>query len=296
MNKQLEDDLLAALKIRYFELALLKAFSKGLVKGTTHTCIGQEYVPVALKPFVEDSDFVISNHRGHGHFIAMTGDIEGLFCEIMGKTGAVCNSVGGSQHLLHKNIMTTGVQGEGVSIGLGHAWKFKHEKSHNACFIFVGDGTFGRGSVYESLNMASLYRLPYILVVENNSIAMTTRLFENMAGTIEGRVKAFGINYEKVISHNPTEIKAQLQEPIKRAKEDPSPLVIEFITQRVASHSKGDDTRSKSELEKVQDLYWYNKLKKQENETFNKLDEIAKLQIESIVNKVLDKREITSVK
>ncbi len=296
MNKYTGDDLLLMLKIRYFELSLLDLFSKGLIKGTTHTCLGQEYIPVSLKPFINEKDFIISNHRGHGHFIALTEEIEGLLSEITGKEGGVCNSIGGSQHLFYKNIMTTGVQGEGVSIGLGHAFKFKLEKTKNACFVFVGDGTFGRGSVYESLNMASLYKLPYILIIENNSIAMTTKLFENMAGNIENRIKSFGIDYIKITSDNPNEIKEKIKEPILNAKKNSCPLAVEFVTQRVSSHSKGDDTREKEEINLINQNYWYNKLKSQNNTEFLKLDNLAKNEIELILKKVLLKKEAEFVK
>lgn len=295
MNKYTDNDLLLMLKIRYFELTLLDLFSKGLIKGTTHTSLGQEYIPVSLKPFINENDFIISNHRGHGHFIALTGEIEGLLSEITGKEGGICNSIGGSQHLLYKNIMTTGVQGEGVSIALGHAFKFKHEKTKNACFVFIGDGTFGRGSVYESLNMASLYKLPYILIIENNSIAMTTKLAENMAGTIENRIKAFDVDYIKITSSNPDEIRKQIKEPILNAKENSTPLAVEFVTQRVASHSKGDDTREEEEMEFINKNYWYNKLKNEKDGKFLELDNLAKREIETITNEVLSRKELEFV-
>ena len=295
MNKYKDSDLLLMFKIRYFELCLLDLFSKGLIKGTTHTSLGQEYIPVSLKPFINEKDFIISNHRGHGHFIALTGEIEGLLSEITGKEGGICNSIGGSQHLLYKNIMTTGVQGEGVSIALGHAFKFKHEKTKNACFVFIGDGTFGRGSVYESLNMASLYKLPYILIIENNSIAMTTKLAENMAGTIENRIKAFDVDYIKITSSNPDEIRKQIKEPILNAKENSTPLAVEFVTQRVASHSKGDDTREEEEMEFINKNYWYNKLKNEKDGKFLELDNLAKREIETITNEVLSRKELEFV-
>ena len=296
MNRYSDFDLLLMLKIRYFELTLLDLFSKGIIKGTTHTSLGQEYIPVSLRPLVGANDFIISNHRGHGHFIAFEDEIKGLLCEVTGREGAVCKGMGGSQHLLYKNIMTTGIQGEGVSIGLGHAFKFKHEKTKNACFVFIGDGTFGRGSVYESLNMASLYKLPYILIIENNSIAMTTKLSENMAGSIENRIKSFGIDYIKITSDNPDEIERHLKYPILNAKDKSTPLAIEFITQRVSSHSKGDDTREKEEIELINNNYWYNKLKKEASNRFIELDNLAKNEIELILEKVLVKKEAEFVK
>ena len=293
MNRYAQEDLFLMLKIRAFEEMLLDSFAKGLIAGTTHTCLGQEYIPVSLKPLVRETDFVISNHRGHGHFITFTGEIAGLFAEIMGKEGAVCGSVGGSQHLFYKNVMTTGVQGEGVSIGLGVAWDLKKQDNHDIVYVFVGDGTFGRGSVYESLNMACLYRLPYVLVVENNGIAMTTKLSENMAGTIEARARAFGAEYVQVTSSIPSEIRAQVQPLIQRVREQQAPLVIEFITTRVASHSKGDDTRAPAELEQLHRQYWYEILKRQQDARFELLDAQARQEVNLIFQQILNAKEIS---
>ena len=295
MNDYSDEDLLLMLKIRKFELTLLDLFSKGLISGTTHTCIGQEYVPVSLNPFVIDTDFVISNHRGHGHFITFTGEIEGLLSEIMGKDGAVCSAVGGSQHLFYKNVMTTGVQGEGVSIGLGVAWDLKRQNNKGISYVFIGDGTFGRGSVYESLNMACLYELPYVIVVENNSIAMTTSISDNMSGTIENRVKAFGADYIRVTSISVNEIREQIKEAVLNVRENNKPLVIEFVTSRVASHSKGDDTRSPEELEIIKKSYWYNILKESSDEKFKALEQIANTEIDNILEKVTSKKEVAFV-
>src|SRR5690242_11518001 len=94
-----DNDLELLLLIRHFEQAVLDLFSKGMLNGTTHTCIGQEYIPVAIKPLLHDGDFEFSNHRGHGHYLARFDDPEGLLAEIMGREGAVCHGVGGSQHI-----------------------------------------------------------------------------------------------------------------------------------------------------------------------------------------------------
>ena len=252
------EDLKSMLTIRNFELTVLDLFSKGLIKGTTHTCLGQEYIPVALKKFISDDDFVISNHRGHGHFLAMFGDTEGLLSEITGRKGAVCKGIGGSQHILHKNFMSTGVQGEGIAVGTGVAWTFKCDGRGRICYVYIGDGTFGRGTVYESLNLACLMKLPMVVAVENNGIAMTTYREDSMSGTIEDRVKAFGAGYIYLESKDVGKIRETIEKPISEVSAGSGPLVLEFKTERVAAHSKGDDSRSKEECEAVRKRYWYN--------------------------------------
>ncbi|WP_433423707.1 thiamine pyrophosphate-dependent enzyme [Microtetraspora malaysiensis] len=118
-----DQDLRSLLLIRHFELALLRLFEQGAVSGTTHTCLGQEYVPVALAPLLLDEDFVFSNHRGHGHFLARHAEPYGLLAEIMGREGALCGGVGGSQHVYHRRFLSTGVQGESLPVATGVALK-----------------------------------------------------------------------------------------------------------------------------------------------------------------------------
>jgi TPP-dependent pyruvate/acetoin dehydrogenase alpha subunit len=104
-----DDDLGALLVIRHFERRLLELFDEGQLSGTTHTCLGQEYVPVALAPLLEPADVVVSNHRGHGHYLARYDDAAGLLAEIMGREGGLCQGVGGSQHLHREGFLTSGV-------------------------------------------------------------------------------------------------------------------------------------------------------------------------------------------
>lgn len=102
------EDLESLLGIRHFENLLLRMFAEGRLNGTTHTCLGQEYVPVSLAPLL-DGDHVLSNHRGHGHYLALFRDPAGLLAEIMGRAGAVCSGVGGSQHIRRDGYLSTGV-------------------------------------------------------------------------------------------------------------------------------------------------------------------------------------------
>jgi acetoin:2,6-dichlorophenolindophenol oxidoreductase subunit alpha len=284
-----EEDLKKMLLIRNVELTILNLFSEGLVKGTAHTCLGQEYIPVSLHPFMLNNDFIISNHRGHGHYLSLSEDVEGLLSEIMDKEDAVCNGIGGSQHILHKNFMSTGIQGEGIAVSTGVAWTYKYRGTGDICYVYIGDGTFGRGTVYESLNLAALHQLPLVIIAENNNIAMTTHIKDNMSGSIEGRAKAFGVDYLATQSHNLDEIRQMIKEPILRVRTIGGPLVIEFKTERVAAHSKDDDTRSKQEVKEVQERYWYNCCKKENPELLKKCEEEVTQEIETILKRIKQK-------
>ncbi|MEV6158793.1 thiamine pyrophosphate-dependent dehydrogenase E1 component subunit alpha [Nonomuraea sp. NPDC052129] len=242
MNRLADEDLALLLLIRSFERKLLALFERGELNGTTHTCLGQEYVPVSLRPLLRDGDWVFSNHRGHGHYLARFEDPEGLLAEIMGRKGAVCDGVGGSQHLRRDRYLSTGVQGQSLPVATGVALHLKRREPGGLACVYIGDGTWGEGAVYEALNMAQLWRLPLLVVVEHNGIAQSTPTELQMAGTIAGRAAAFGIEHTRVTSLDISEIRRHLA-PLVETVRGGAPLVVEFATHRLGPHSKGDDTR-----------------------------------------------------
>ena len=250
-------DLELLLMIRHFELTLLDLFAQGKVAGTTHTCLGQEHIPVALKPLLDDCDYLFSNHRGHGHYLARFGDPQGLLAEIMGREGAVCNGVGGSQHILRDRFLSTGVQGQNVPVAVGVALRLKHTEPGRLAVVHIGDGSWGEGAIYEGLNMAALWQLPLLVVVENNGIAQSTPTTAQLAGSIAGRARGFGIDYERVGGTDLTAIRTNLAAPIARARTQSRPLIVECDTIRLGPHSKGDDSRDPQELARVRDHDWY---------------------------------------
>ena len=149
-------------------------FERGLLNGTTHACIGQEADAVAIMEHLGDDDHVFSNHRCHGHFLARTGDALGLMAEIMGKPEGVCGGIGGSQHLCAPGFMSNGVQGGIVPNAAGIALAKQLDGSAGLSVVFIGDGTLGEGATYETLNLASLWRLPLVVVLEDNEWAQST--------------------------------------------------------------------------------------------------------------------------
>lgn len=242
-----DDDLGLALLIRRFEERLLLLFSAGELSGTTHTCIGQEYVPVALAPLLAD-DVVLSNHRGHGHYLAHCGDPEGLLAELMGREGGVCNGVGGSQHLRTDRFLSTGVQGESLPIAVGVALHLKRTAPDRIVAAYIGDGTWGEGAVYEALNLAQLWRVPLLVVVEHNRIAQSTPTTLQLAGTISGRAAAFGITFSESDSPDVGEIRAAAAPHVARVRATSTPHVLLLHTTRLGPHSKGDDSRPADEV------------------------------------------------
>lgn len=273
-------DLSAMLLIRHFECTLLDLFGRGLVSGTTHTCLGQEYVPVAVNTLLGPRDYVFSNHRGHGHYLARFDDPEGLLAEILGRHGGLCAGVGGSQHLRRDRYLSTGVQGESLPVAAGVALHLQRQEPGARSVVYVGDGTWGEGAVYETLNLAALWRLPLVVVVENNGIAQSTPTTATLAGTIRDRAAAFGVGHVLVTSLDVTAIRAQLA-PLPTDR----PLVVEFVTHRLGPHSKGDDTRDQATLAALPD--WRRRYVLDHAEQFRRLDAAARDRMEQVVADVL---------
>jgi len=286
-----ESDLAAMLLIRHFEQALLRLFSEGRLNGTTHTCLGQEYIPVALRSLLAPGDFIFSNHRGHGHYLARYDDPEGLLAEITGRAGAVCSGVGGSQHIHRTGYMSTGIQGESLPVAAGVALHMRRSGERRIAVAFIGDGTWGEGSVYEALNLAALWRLPLLVVVENNRIAQSTPTSVQMSGDIAGRAAAFGVEHTLVSGYDITALAARLAPVVDRVRGHQGPAVVEFDTYRMGPHSKGDDTRDPAEVARARAHDWYDGYRARLPELFARIDRAQRDRVERAVEDVLGRGE-----
>jgi len=238
--------------VRRFEERVFELFAAGELFGTTHAYMGQEANAVASLDHLQDDDIVVSNHRCHGHYLVRTGDVEGLLAELMGKTGGVCGGRGGSQHLCNGNFYSNGVQGSTVPIAAGMAYAEKRKGSNAIVVLFVGDGTFGQGTVYETFNLASLWQVPLLIVVENNHYAQTTPLDLNFAGSFVGRAKAFDLSVDEIESNDVEELYYKFGDVMEKIRTQEKPHVEIIHTYRLCPHSKGDDYRPPQELENWQ--------------------------------------------
>ena len=241
-----------ALLIRRFEQRLLELFAEGKLFGTVHTCIGQELTGLAIAEYLEPRDLVFSNHRCHGHYLARTGDVEGLMAEIMGKETGICGGRGGSQHICSNGFYSNGVQGGIVPVSTGLALAQHFARSQNIVVAFIGDGTLGEGVVYESLNIASKWQLPLLLVLENNLYAQSTSQTETLAGDICARAAAFGVDTHQSSTWEPLELLATAEECVAKVRTSGRPAFLKIDTYRLMAHSKGDDDRSPAEVQE----YW----------------------------------------
>ena len=236
--------------IRRFEETLLEMFSAGKLVGTTHTCIGQEANAVGVINALEPNrDVVFSNHRCHGHYLAFTDDARGLLCEVMGREGGTCGGKGGSQHLCKGNFYSNGVQGSIVPVATGIALAEREKRTGAVTTVFLGDGTLGQGAVYECLNMASIWSLPLLVVVENNFYAQSTPSNLTVAGSIPERARAFGVEARQLETTDVEPIHQAALEAVAQVRGSGRPFFLVLDTYRFSPHSKGDDNRDEAEIE-----------------------------------------------
>jgi len=234
--------------IRSSELLVLDQFSRGLVSGTTHTCLGQEICAMAVvRALTHPEDAALSNHRNHGHFLTYSGEFVGLVAEIMGRAAGACGGRGGSQHLVWRHFHSNGVQGGMTGIGAGLALARKRQGSGAIVAAMIGDGTLGQGLLYEAMNLASVWSVPYLVVVENNGISQTTEPHQNLGGDIQARGAAFGLQTWRLDDADPAFCE-QAAAVVAQVRESQRPGFLVIDTRRMGPHSKGDDLRDEAVL------------------------------------------------
>lgn len=237
--------------LRQTESLILDMFSRGLLSGTTHTCLGQELCQMAVVRALDHADdVVLSNHRNHGHFLTYSGEFVGLVAEIMGRKLGVCGGYGGSQHIAHRNFHSNGVQAGMTAIGTGLAMARTQSGSRGVVAVMVGDGTLGEGLLYESMNLCAVWKVPVLFVVENNGIAQTTLTSDTLAGSIPGRGEAFGLRTWR-LDDSSRDFCSAVADIVAELRAQGGPGLLTIDTARLGPHSKGDDLRSAQELERI---------------------------------------------
>jgi 2-oxoisovalerate dehydrogenase E1 component len=245
---ELRREVYTALTIRRTEERLLKLFQEGRLFGTVHTCLGQEWTGVAVAKALRPGDFIISNHRCHGHYLAWTDDVEGLIAEVMGKATGVVGGRGGSQHLCRDGFYSNGIQGGMMPVAAGMALARKREGRDAIGTIFVGDGTLGEGALYETLNIISRWSIPLLVVLENNLYAQSTSQEETLAGDILARAAAFGIRTADADTWDWQRLLERTRACADVVRATGTPTFLRIDTYRLAAHSKGDDQRDPAEV------------------------------------------------
>lgn len=236
--------------IRRFEETLLDLFDQGELFGTTHCYIGQEANAAGIISHLGADDIIFSNHRCHGHFLAYQPSPELLMAEIMGRATGLVGGRGGSQHICHGNFYSNGIQGGIVPNAVGMALAEKVKGTGGIVVVFIGDGTFGEGVLYEALNMASLWSAPILIVAENNRWAQSTPVELELAGSMVDRGRAFGIESGEIDSTDADALYAHFGPIIENVRREGRPRLEVIHTYRLCHHSKSDDHRPAEEIER----------------------------------------------
>lgn len=281
-----------ALTIRTVEEKFLSLFSEGKLNGTVHTCVGQEFSALAFAGQLKKKDFVFSNHRCHGHYIAFTGDIKGLLAELLGKASGTCGGIGSSQHLCNNNFFSNGIQGGIVPVSAGYALGNKIRKNGAIGLVYIGDGTLGEGALYETMNIISKWEIPLLIVCENNFYAQSTPQSINLAGDIRARAEAFGIRTFKGHTSAPEQLMDDAKAAIDYVRHETKPCFFLVETFRLNPHSKGDDDRPAEEIQRYREKDYLSIFSKAQPEYYaNYMDSISR-EINEMVEHILQEREL----
>ncbi len=245
------------LMIRRFEEKAGQMYGMGLIGGFCHLYIGQEAVVVGMQMATKDGDQVVTSYRDHGHMLACGMDAKGVMAELTGRKGGYSKGKGGSMHMFsrEKNFFGGhGIVGAQVSIGTGLAFNNYYLGNDNVSLIYFGDGASNQGQVYESFNMAKLWNLPAIYIIENNKYGMGTSVERSSSNTdLSQRGASFGIPGEQVDGMDVRAVLAAAERAVEWAREGKGPYILEMLTYRYRGHSMSDPAkyRSKEEVQKM---------------------------------------------
>ena len=247
------------LLIRRFEEKAGQLYGMGLIGGFCHLYIGQEAVVVGLEAAAEQGDKRITSYRDHGHMLACGMNPNGVMAELTGRIGGYSKGKGGSMHMFSKEKHFYGGHGivaAQVPIGAGLAFSDKYNGTDRVTFAYFGDGAANQGQVYETFNMAALWKLPVIFVIENNQYAMgTAQKRSTSSPDIYTRGEAFGIAGQAVDGMNVLEVKAAGELAVKHCRAGKGPFILEVKTYRYRGHSMSDPAkyRTREEVQKMRE-------------------------------------------
>ena len=250
------------LMIRRFEEKAGQMYGMGLIGGFCHLYIGQEAVVVGMQAALTDKDTVITSYRDHGHMLACGMDPKGVMAELTGRRGGYSKGKGGSMHMFSREkgfYGGHGIVGAQVPLGTGIAFAHRYLDEPAVCLTYLGDGAINQGQVYEAFNMASLWQLPVVYVIENNKYGMGTSAERASARSTElyQRGQAYGIPGQQIDGMDILAVKAAGEKAVAQARSGKGPYILEAMTYRYRGHSMSDPAkyRSKEEVQKVRQEY-----------------------------------------
>lgn len=236
--------LLRMMLIRAFEEKAEELYALGKVHGTMHLSIGQEATAIGAAHAMSPNDYLLNHHRGHGHCLAWGSDVSRMMAEFMGREAGYCRGRGGSMHIAdveHNNLGANGIVGGGVPIAVGVGLSIQLRKTDQVCLVIFGDGASNEGAFHESLNMASIWKLPVVYLCENNQYGMSMSVKRSMnIQHISDRASAYGIPGVTVDGNDLFAVYQAVTVAAARARQGEGPSLVESVTYRWRGHSKSD--------------------------------------------------------
>lgn len=233
-----------ALTIRRFEEAAIDQYRQGRIYGYLHPYLGEEAIATGVISALRPDDYIVSTHRGHGHAIAKGHDIKLMLAELMGKESGYCHGRGGSMHvanLAQNNLGANGIVGGGIPLATGAGLAVKYKGGDQVVVCFFGDGAINQGVFHESINLAAIYKLPVIFVVENNHYAVSTRIQDStLIPNLSQRADGFGIPGISLDGNDAVVIHEEMIKVVARTRQVQGPTLVECKTYRHGGHHIND--------------------------------------------------------
>jgi len=291
------------LKIRLFEEEVNQLYLGAKMPGLAHLYIGQEAVAVGICEALRQEDYITSTHRGHGHCIAKGASLDRMFAELLGKEAGYCRGKGGSMHIADQdtgNLGANAIVGGSAGIATGAAMSAQMRGTNQVAVCFFGDGALGQGLLYETMNMASLWKLPVIYVCENNQYNEYTHFSETTAGEVTARAAAFGIHAESVDGQDVRTVHVTAQKLVEKARCGGGPAFLQCHTYRFHGHHVGDIDRAYYRSKKEEEEWkrrrdpvtlladWLEKNKLADRKLFQRIENEVSAEIKEAVNFALN--------
>ena len=276
------------LRIRYFEERIVDLYARGQVPGLAHLYIGEEGIATGVCAALRPDDYITSTHRGHGHVIAKGAQTKRMMAELFGKKDGYCKGKGGSMHIADMSagiLGANGIAGGGFPIAVGAAWSAKWRKTDQVAACFFGDDSSNNGTFHESLNLASVHKLPVVFVCENNLYGISVSQKKHQLITdVSVRASSYLMPGITIDGNDVIEVYQVTAEAVKRARAGEGPTLIECKTYRWRGHHEGDPNqgaryRTKDEIE-----------------TWKKKCPIERLSSKMVKEKIYRKEELASVR
>ncbi len=230
--------------IRIFELECIKLYRQGEIRGYFHPYLGEEAIAAGVCAALGEDDFITSTHRGHGHCIARGADIKRMTAELLGKKTGYCRGLGGSMHIADHaagNLGANGIVGGGIAMGMGAALSCKMREHNGVSVVFSSDGASNNGVFMESLNLAAIWKLPVILVIENNHFAVSTPIEESTAeADLYKRGTGIGVDSFAVDGNDVLTVYEKSLHAVKKCRTGRGPVLMEAKTYRHGGHHVND--------------------------------------------------------